>query len=87
MFTSHRTAIRTVAATLYVPQEIQCHLFDLKITSLYVKGSAAVQKLQVLFCVFIVISTEFWAKYEVTLVSKAIAAEGKTGWPTDPSPP
>lgn len=45
--------------------------FYLKIMFLYVKGSSAVQKLQVLFCVLVVISTEFWVKYAVTLVLKA----------------
>lgn len=38
---------------------------------LYVKGSAAVQKLQVLFNVLVEISTEFWVKYAIALVLKA----------------
>lgn len=63
---------------LHVPQETQCHLFDLKIIFLYVKGSAAIQQLQALFCVLVVISRELWEKYTVMLGLKAIAAEGSS---------
>lgn len=44
--------------------------FDFKIRFLNFKGRIAVQKLQILFWISIVISTEIWVKYAGTLVLK-----------------
>jgi len=44
--------------------------FNLKIRFLNSKGSAAVQKLQIVFCVSVAINTEIWVKHAGTLVLK-----------------